>query len=202
MTEEVRALQRLREIMTVRQLEWSRGKPVKVGDFTYAWNPVFKTWGENKTCYIGKFCSIAGNVQFYLGGNHRNDWVTTYPFNQLLPDQYGFIEGHPASKGDIVIGNDVWIGNDVKIMSGVKIGDGASIGAGAIVTKDVPPYAIAAGVPAEVKKYRFAPGVITILQKMRWWDWPLERIAEAVPLLQSGHWQELFEKYYEEGDDE
>lgn len=188
--------------MKARQREWADGKMTQVGEFTYAWKPRIKSWGEGTTCRIGKFCSIAGDVQIFLGGNHRNDWITTYPFNQLLQDVYGNIKGHPMSKGDVVIGNDVWIGNNVMIMSGVTIGDGASIGAGAVVTKDVPPYAIAAGVPATVKKYRFAPGVRTILLKMRWWDWPIDKIAEAVPLLQSGNWQEFFEKYYEEDDDE
>lgn len=201
MKPEVESMIWLQKTMKDRQAEWADGKITLAGDFSYAWKPRVKTWGEGTVCRIGKFCSIAGDVQIFLGGNHRNDWISTYPFNQLLPNVYGNIKGHPMSKGDVVIGNDVWIGNNVMIMSGVTIGDGASIAAGAVVTKDVPPYAIAAGVPAVVKRYRFPPGVRTILLKMRWWDWPLEKIAEAVPLLQSGKWVEFFDKYYEEEDD-
>lgn len=202
MNREVDSIISLQRTMKGKQWDWADGIRTKVGDFSYAWMPKIKSWGEGTKCRIGKFCSIAGDVQIFLGGNHRNDWITTYPFNELLPDVYGNIKGHPMSKGDVVIGNDVWIGNNVMIMSGVTIGDGASIGAGAVVTKDVPPYAIAAGVPAVVKKYRFPPRVIKKLLKIRWWDWPLDKIAEAVPLLQSENWQEFFEKYYEEDDDE
>lgn len=193
---------RLKRMMEERQKAWADGVKTITGEFSYAWQPRIKSWGEGTVCRIGKFCSIAGDVQIFLGGNHRSDWISTYPFNQLLPDAYGDIKGHPMSKGDVVIGNDVWIGNNVMIMSGVTIGDGAVIGAGSVVTKDVPHYAIAAGAPARVKKYRFPPGVRNILLRMKWWDWPLDRIAEAVPLLQSGNWQEFFEKYYEEDDDE
>ena len=82
------------------------------------------SWGENTKLKIGKFCSIADNVTIFLGGEHRNDWVSTYPFNALLKN-YEHIEGHPKSKGDVIIGNDVWIGSRVVILSGVKIGDGA-----------------------------------------------------------------------------
>lgn len=202
MSFEEEAMIRLKNIMAQRQQEWVDPDITGCSDFTYAWKPRIKSWGEGTKCYIGKFCSIAGDVQIFLGGNHRNDWISTYPFNQLLPEVYGYIKGHPMSKGDVRIGNDVWIGNNVMIMSGVTIGNGASIGAGAVVTKDIPPYAVAAGVPARVVKYRFPPGVRTILLKMRWWDWPIGKIAEAVPLLQSGNWQEFFEKYYEEDDDE
>lgn len=192
---------RLKRMMEERQKAWADGVKTITGEFSYAWQPRIKSWGEGTVCRIGKFCSIAGDVQIFLGGNHRSDWISTYPFNQLLPDVYGDIKGHPMSKGDVVIGNDVWIGNNVMIMSGVTIGDGAVIGAGSVVTKDVPHYAIAAGAPARVKKYRFPPGVRNIMLRMKWWDWPLDRIAEAVPLLQSGDWQEFVDKYYEEDEE-
>ena len=157
---------------------------VTIGDFTYG-NPLIMTWGENTKLTIGKFCSIGANVQIYLGGNHHTDWLTTYPFNVLLKDQYPGIDGEvAATKGDITIGNDVWIANDVKIMSGVTIGDGAVIAAGAVVTRDVPPYSIFGGVPAHFKKARM-DALSLGTSGISWWDWPLEKLAEAVPILMS-----------------
>ena len=157
---------------------------VQIGDFTYG-NPLIMTWGENTKLTIGKFCSIGANVQIYLGGNHHTDWLTTYPFNVLLKDQYPGIDGEvAATKGDITIGNDVWIANDVKIMSGVTIGDGAVIAAGAVVTRDIPPYSIAGGVPAHFKKARM-DALSLATSGISWWDWPLERLAEAIPILMS-----------------
>lgn len=155
---------------------------VQIGDFTYG-NPLIMTWGENTKLTIGKFCSIGANVQIYLGGNHHTDWLTTYPFNVLLNDQYPGIDGEvAATKGDITIGNDVWIGNNVSIMSGVTIGDGAVIMNGAVVTKNVPPYSISGGVPAHTKKARMDALRLSV-EGITWWDWPLEKLAEAVPFL-------------------
>ena len=157
---------------------------VTIGDFTYG-NPLIMTWGENTKLTIGKFCSIGANVQIYLGGNHHTDWLTTYPFNVLMKDQYPGIDGEvAATKGDITIGNDVWIGNNVMIMSGVTIGDGAVIAAGAVVTKDIPPYSIAGGVPAHFKKARM-DALSLATSGISWWDWPLEKLAEAIPMLMS-----------------
>lgn len=177
--DKVQALERLRTNLraSYAKLDPSR---VQIGDFTYG-NPLIMTWGENTKLTIGKFCSIGANVQIYLGGNHHTDWLTTYPFNVLLNDQYPGIDGEvAATKGDITIGNDVWIGNNVMIMSGVTIGDGAVIAAGSVVTRDVTSSAFVAGAPAEMKKilWQKVPAV-----GMRWWDWPLEKIAEAVPRL-------------------
>src|SRR5208283_2957437 len=101
------------------------------------------------------FCSIAPNrVTIVLGGQHRPDWVSSYPFNDLFIEFKRF-KGSPVSKGDVIIGNDVWIGLDAVILSGIKIGDGAVIGSNALVTKDVPPYAIVGGNPAKLIRYRF-----------------------------------------------
>jgi len=96
---------------------------------------------------IGKFCSIAHDVTFILG-NHRVDWVSTYPFSVFF-DEASHITGHPLSNGDINIGNDVWIGKFSTIISGISIGNGAVIAANSFVTKDVPPYAIVSGNPAK-----------------------------------------------------
>ena len=169
-----------------------------IGDFTFG-TPHVHQWGEGARLHIGKFCSIAENVTIMLGGDHRTDWITTYPFNTLLPKEYGSIKGHPHTKGDVWIGNDVWIARDAKIMSGVHIADGAVIAANAVVTRDVPPYAVVGGVPAKVIKKRFPPKVINRLLEMEWWNWDLEKIAEAVPLLQQGEWWKLFGMYWEDG---
>lgn len=116
--------------------------------------------------YIGKYCSIAQNVT--LGpGNHYLDRVSTYPvFIRALGESGGdFPEQQPTR-----IGNDVWIGNNAVIMQGITVGDGAVIAAGCVVTRDVPPYAIVAGCPGKVLRYRHPEDVCRRLQGLRWWD--------------------------------
>ena len=91
------------------------------------------------------------------------------------------------NRRDIVIGNDVWIGYEAVIMSGVTIGDGAIIGTRAVVTKDVPPYAIVGGSPARVLKKRFSDDIIDKLLKIKWWNWPVEKITRNLEYIQSGN---------------
>lgn len=91
------------------------------------------------------------------------------------------------------IGNDVWIGANAVILPGVTVGDGAVIAAGAVVTKDVKPYSIVGGVPAKLIKYRFEPWQIELLLKLKWWDWPLEKIKENITLFQNP--KKFFEEY-------
>lgn len=168
---------------------------IKVGAFSYGIPDIWQFSVAEKV-NIGKFCSMAKNVKIYTGGEHRYDWATTYPFNHIMLE-YSYIQGHPATKGNVVIGNDVWIGSDAKIMSGVVIGDGAVIGANALVTKNVPPYAIVGGNPAEIIKYRFEKDVIEKFQQIKWWDWAYEYIYEAIPFLQSNDFEKVFEFYDE-----
>jgi acetyltransferase-like isoleucine patch superfamily enzyme len=148
-----------------------------------------RSWGEGAQLHIGSFCSIADNVTIFLGGNHRTDWVTTYPFGHIGPwDYHG--KGHPATKGDVIIGNDVWLGSGCTIMSGV-IGDGAIVSARAVVTKDIPAYSIAAGNPARIVKKRFTDEQIDALLAKPWWELDDNRIQELIPLLCSDNVDEL-----------
>ena len=98
------------------------------------------------------------------------------------------------SQNPINIGNDVWIGTNAIVMDGVKINDGAIIGAGAIVTKEIPPYAIAVGVPAKVIKYRFSQEIIDKLMELRWWDYPEDFIVNELPFDDIEKCIEILEK--------
>ncbi len=166
---------------------------VEIGDFSYGYPDIQQYGGKLK---IGKFCSFAPNVKIMLGGEHRTDWCSTYPFNALMPE-FSYIDGHPFSKGDITIGNDVWIGSDVTILSGVTIGDGSVIAANACVTQNVEPYTIVGGIPAKPIKKRFCDEEIKRLLRIRWWDWKWEEIWQVIPVLQSNSLNELFD-FYEE----
>lgn len=139
---------------------------------------------------IGKFCSIACGAKFIFNcANHTLSSLSTYPFPLFFED-WGLKQEEVAdswdNKGDIVIGNDVWIGYEAVIMAGVTIGDGAIIGTRAVVTKDVPPYTIVGGVPARLIRKRFPDETISELLKIRWWDWPRERIAENISAIKQG----------------
>src|SRR5688500_3710195 len=96
----------------------------EIGAYTYG-TPVVYDWEQGTTLRIGKYTSIADDVSILLGGNHRTDWVSTYPFPALKIawPTAGEIEGCQATKGDVVIGNDVWIGHRATVLSGVTIGD-------------------------------------------------------------------------------
>lgn len=138
---------------------------------------------------IGKFCSIACGAKFlFNSANHTLRSLSTYPF-PLFYEAWGH-GMNPAeawdNKGDIVIGNDVWIGCEAVILAGVTVGDGAVIGTRAVVTKDVPPYTIVGGIPARPIRKRFPEPEIARLLALKWWDWPVERIAESIRSIQSG----------------
>jgi len=132
---------------------------------------------------IGAYVSIADGVRVFTGGNHRVDFVSTYPIRIMMGLPGAHDDGHPASRGDVVIGNDVWLGHGATIMSGVQIGDGAVIGAGAVVTHDVRPYAIAVGSPAREVRRRFGDDQIAALLKIAWWNWPEDEIAANIRFL-------------------
>lgn len=154
-----------------------------IGEYTYGTPRVFSysfIAGQGKL-RIGKFCSIAEGVTIHLGGNHRIDLVSTYPFAAFVDDfpSAKFLrdeEVRAVSKGDVIIGDDVWIGCGATILSGVTIGDGAVIGAEAVVATNVDPYCIVAGNPARTIGKRFDDDTIRKLLEIRWWDWPIDKI--------------------------
>lgn len=137
---------------------------------------------------IGRFCSIGHDV--ILGQErhgHPLDWVSTHPFAH---DE----DGHrftPTSHYPCQLGNDVWIGREAMIMEGVRIGHGAMVGARALVTHDIPPYAVVAGSPARIIRYRHPPEMIAGLLASQWWNIPREYLREA-PMDQA----EAFLQYF------
>ena len=145
---------------------------------------------NNDRLIIGRFCSIACGAKFiFNSANHTLSSLSTYPF-PIFYEEWGQDIGEVASawdnKGDIVIGNDVWIGYGAVILSGVTIGDGAIIGTNALVTKDIPPYTIAGGIPAKTIRKRFYEEKISALMKIKWWDWSQEKILKHLKFIKSG----------------
>jgi virginiamycin A acetyltransferase len=130
------------------------------------------------------------------GGNHLLDRFTTYPFPIFDKFGKGWGKVMPESwphRGDTIVGNDVWIGYDSLILPGVKIGDGAVIGARSVVTKDVAPYTIVAGNPATLVRQRFDDEVVSILLKLKWWDWENQKINQNLPVIFGNDLQALSE---------
>jgi len=171
-------------------------KQYSIGDYSFGQLQVKRGVTGNLT--IGKFCSIGKGTIIILGGEHRSDWVTTYPFPGSLEqyaDKYAKATDFIRSKGDVVIGHDVWIGEDSYILSGVIIGNGAVIGARSVVRRDIPPYAIAMGNPARVAGYRFEKDVIDKLESISWWDWDINKVVEALPYLLSDDIDRFINKY-------
>ena len=182
---------------------------IQIGDYTiyndfvhdpreFLKNNVLYHYPINKDrLIIGKFCSIACGAKFlFNSANHKMASLSTYTF-PLFFEEWGLEKENVAQawdqKGDIIIGNDVWIGYEAVILSGVTIGDGAVIGCRAVVTKDVPPYTIVGGVPAKPIRKRFNEETIKELQKIKWWDWPEEKITEKIQAIQAGNLKRLRE---------
>jgi acetyltransferase-like isoleucine patch superfamily enzyme len=164
----------------------------KIGEFSYG-RPKVRFANAGRKLSIGRYCSIADQVEILLGGNHRTEWATTYPFESLTHwwPNAGSDRSTHVSRGDVVIGNDVWIGSGALLLSGISVGHGAVVGARAVVSRDVPPYAIVAGNPAKVIRFRFDEQTIAALLDIAWWDLPRADVEELVPLLQSERIEEL-----------
>jgi virginiamycin A acetyltransferase len=143
---------------------------------------------------IGKYVSIASGVKFIMNGaNHKMGSFATFPF-PVVADNWGLdmqIEEAWDIEGDTVIGNDVWLGFESVIMPGIHVGDGAIIATRSLVTKDVPPFTIVGGVPARVIKKRFNDDTIEFLQKLKWWDWDVQKVKANVTALMNGDVEKL-----------
>ena len=166
------------------------GNGCQVGAFTYV-----NYSAEISSAVVGRFCSIAPHV-FVAPGEHPTNWLTTHPFASDPADvSTGLARVFPAyrawlgspsrtqvahARPTVKIGNDVWIGLRATIMNGVVIGDGAIIAAGAVVTKDVEPYSIVAGIPARRLRYRFRRETIERLRRLEWWNYDLSSMTERL----------------------
>lgn len=171
--------------------------PCTIGKYCYAAEPpkIYFYGGIDCTLTIGSFVSIGPNVTIIVGGEHRQEWISTYPFGEMFEGvtQTGYVK----TKGNIVIGSDVWIGANVTILSGVTIGHGAIIGAGSIVTKDVEPYTIVAGNPIRVVEKRFDDATIQKLLALRWWHYTDDEIERIAPILMSHNVEALVGECHE-----
>lgn len=164
---------------------------IQIGKYSYGYRQFFTKQDILKS--VGAFCSISGFVVI-ANGNHPMDFVTTHPIT--YNPEYRMVNRYHDeyfTGSEVTIGNDVWIGASVTILPGVKIGNGAVIAAGAVVTKDVPDYAVVIGVPAKIHKYRFSDEIIQALLRIKWWEWPDEKIKENIHLLSSP--QEFVSKF-------
>lgn len=178
---------------------------IVVGDYTYYDDPEDVRRFTEHVLYlfefmhdrliIGKFCQIATGVRFIMNGsNHAMHGITTYPF-KVFGHAWATAPMDVTSKGDTVVGNDVWIGNSATIMQGVKIGDGAIVGTNSLVTKNVDPYTVVGGNPAKLIRKRFDDDTIAFLLKLRWWDWPPNKITDHLSVFASGDIDRLKETY-------
>ncbi|WP_431160383.1 CatB-related O-acetyltransferase [Flagellimonas beolgyonensis] len=190
------------EIKTVVHLNQVIDHPrIQIGDFSYFGHfEVLDNYASFLAPYLfplspeklvmGKFCQIAHGVRFITSSaNHFMGGFSTYPFNNFMMTSETTMEEIQAMfqvsevKGDTVIGNDVWIGMEAVIMPGVTIGDGAIIGSRSVVVKDVPPYTIVGGNPAQPIKKRFDDSVIQALLEIQWWNWPIEKIENNLEAI-------------------
>lgn len=145
-----------------------------VGVGTYGIPEVLE-FGDDTVLRIGSYTSIAEGVRILLGGEHRTDWLTTYPFPAMV-DSLADIRDYAPSKGDVVIGSDCWICAGATILSGVTIGHGAIVAAGAMVTRDVAPYSVVGGNPCKFIRWRFEEAMREELLQAAWWDWPMDEV--------------------------
>ena len=177
---------------------------IQIGDYTYYDDPEDSENFERNVLYhfpfigdkliIGKFCAIARNPTFIMNGaNHKLDGFSTYPF-YIFGNGWENAAPSPGElphKGDTVIGNDVWIGYQATVMPGIKIGDGAIIAAKSVVTRDVPPYTIVGGNPAQPMRQRFDEATIQALLNIAWWYWDIEKITRNLDKIVSADLQAL-----------
>lgn len=157
---------------------------LRVGPWTH-WIPPcqFQTWTPEDSIEIGAFTSIASGTVLLCGGVHHVDHLATYTMCLFTGEP---VAAERLTPGRITIGSDVWIATQAMILSPVTLGHGAVVAARSVVTQDVPPYAIVAGSPARIMRYRFDPETIEVLLALRWWDWPDDAVKDCVSLLRGG----------------
>lgn len=174
----LRAMDKLERAAEKIRLRYPR---YSIGVGTYG-IPEVVEFGDDTVLKVGSYTSIAAGVQILLGGEHRTDWLTTYPFPAMV-DAVKDIKDYAPSKGDVVIGSDCWICTNAVILSGVTIGHGAIVAAGTIVTRDVPPYAVVGGMPCKLLRWRFEEAVREALLASAWWDWPMDEVKAVSRML-------------------
>ena len=168
---------RLRTKLGLRRNKAPKLNPYAViGRYTYGANPdSIYDCGPNAPFKIGSFCSIAAEVVFLCRGQHPMETASSFPMSTIFPEILNDPDLQIGRTG-IHIGNDVWVGRKAIILPQVNIGNGAVVGAGSIVTKDIPPYAIVAGNPAKIIRYRFDETTIAKLEAIAWWEWSDEKL--------------------------
>ncbi|MCB9418924.1 MAG: CatB-related O-acetyltransferase [Ardenticatenaceae bacterium] len=191
------------DALTRAQLAQQRERVIKkglltIGDYTYGAPSILDSGGDVGKVIIGRYCSIAKEVTILVGGNHHPDWVSMYPIRIMFDLPGKFEDGQPFTKGDVIIGSDVWIGQGSFILSGVRIGNGAVIAARSVCTRDVPDYAIVAGMPARIIRMRFSESQIDSLLNIAWWNWNHDKVKENVKLLCSSNVDEFIRKFSQE----
>jgi probable biosynthetic protein (TIGR04098 family) len=154
----------------------------EIGDYSIG-APKIRFFDDGCRLKVGKFCSLAMGSTFVLGGSHRTEFVSTFPFGHMIGEAGP--SDRTRSRGDVVIGSDVWIAANATILSGVTVGHGAVVGAGSFVIDNVPPYAVVLGNPARVLSKRFSDDVIADLLELRWWDLDDSQVRALRPLLES-----------------
>ncbi|MCA1297572.1 CatB-related O-acetyltransferase [Stappia indica] len=171
---------------------------IEVGDYTYYHDPEHADRFEDRNVLyhfdfigdrlvIGRYCALATGVRFIMNGaNHAMGGFSTYPFNIFgggWEEGFDFASISEGLRGDTVVGNDVWLGRDALVMPGVTIGDGAIVGAGSTVAADVPPYAVVAGNPARIVRYRFDTDTVDTLLAIAWWNWPTDKVSRHLDAI-------------------
>ena len=173
---------------------------MEVGRWSYG-KPNILRWDWKSKLIIGNFCSLGPDIDFYIGGNHRLDWISTSPlpapqFDSVFKKAKN-IKNFNKSNGDIIIGHDVWIGGRTTILSGVKIGTGAVIAAGSVVVNDVGPYSVSGGNPNKEIGKRFNEDIIKKLLESEWWNLTDNDIDHLSEYLLSNNFEIFFDKVNE-----